>query len=158
MPTIAVVGAGVATREEQAVARDVGRLLAQAGAPVVCGGRGGVMEAVCRGAHEAGGTTVGILPGSDRADANPYVDVVIPTGLGEARNAVVVRAADGVIAVGGGYGTLSEIAFALKLGLPVVGVRTWELSHGGRRDDAMVAVDTAPMAVATVLTAVGGGA
>ena len=81
---------------------------------IVCGGLGGVMEAACRGAKEAGGTTVGILPGADRAAANPFVDVAIPTGLGEARNALVVRAADAVIAIGGGYGTLSEIALALK--------------------------------------------
>ena len=99
---------------------------------VVCGGLSGVMEAACRGAHEAGGTTVGILPGADRSAANPWVDVAVPTGLGEARNALVVRAADAVLAVGGEYGTLSEIAFALKAGKPVVGVGTWEL---GREPD-----------------------
>jgi uncharacterized protein (TIGR00725 family) len=92
---------------------------------VVCGGLGGAMEAACRGASEAGGTTVGILPGSDRAAANRYVDVAIPTGLGEARNVLVVRAADALVAVGGGYGTLSEIALALKAGKRVVGLGSW---------------------------------
>ncbi len=94
------------------------------------------MEAACRGAKSEGGGTVGILPGTDRSDANPWVDVAIPTGLGEARNALVVRAADVLIAVGGEYGTLSEIALALKTGKPVVGLDTWELSRSGipRRD------------------------
>ena len=105
----------------------MGRLLAEGGAAVVCGGLGGVMEAACRGAKSAGGATIGILPGADRAAANPFVDVAVPTGLGEARNALVVRAADGVIAVGGGYGTLSEIAFALKAGKRVVGIGSWDV-------------------------------
>jgi uncharacterized protein (TIGR00725 family) len=109
------------------VARSVGGRLAARGAVLVCGGLGGVMEAACRGAKEAGGTTIGILPGGDRAEANPYVDIAIPTGLGEARNALVVRAADALIAVGGGYGTLSEIAFALKAGKRVVGIGTWDI-------------------------------
>lgn len=85
------------------------------------------MEAACRGAREGGGTTVGILPGTDRGAANEFVDVAVPTGLGEARNALVVRAADALIAVGGGYGTLSEIALALKAGKPVIGLGTWEI-------------------------------
>jgi uncharacterized protein (TIGR00725 family) len=111
---------------------------------VVCGGLGGVMEAACRGAKQAGGHTVGILPGSDRAAANPFVDTAVPTGLGEARNALVVRAADALIAVGGGYGTLSEIAFALKAGKRVVGLDSWDI-------DGVVAVDDAEAAVAAVL-------
>ena len=94
---------------------------------LVGGGLGGVMEAACRGASEAGGVTVGILPGDDRSAANRFVEVSIPTGLGEARNALVVRSADALVAVGGGYGTLSEIAFALKAGKPVVGLRSWEI-------------------------------
>ena len=93
----------------------------------MCGGLGGVMEAACRGARQAGGTTVGLLPGLDRRDANPYVDVAIPTGLGEARNALVVRTADVLVAVGGGYGTLSEIGLALRTGKHVVGLATWEI-------------------------------
>jgi uncharacterized protein (TIGR00725 family) len=101
--------------------------VAERGAVLVCGGLGGAMEAACRGARAAGGTTVGILPGSERADANPYVDIALPTGLGEGRNALVVRTADALIAVGGGYGTLSEIALALRHGKPVIGVDTWDI-------------------------------
>jgi uncharacterized protein (TIGR00725 family) len=121
----------------------VGRLLAEQGATVVCGGLGGTMEAACRGARSAGGTTIGILPGLDRSDANPFVSVAIPTGLGEARNALVVRAADAVIALGGGYGTLSEIALALKAGKRVVGVGTWEIEGVAAVEDAEAAVAAA---------------
>jgi uncharacterized protein (TIGR00725 family) len=110
-----------------AAAESVGRELAARGAVIVCGGLGGAMEAACRGAKGAGGTTLGLLPGLDRRDANPYVDVAVPTGLGEARNALVVRAADALIAVGGGYGTLSEIGLALRTGKRVVGLGTWEI-------------------------------
>ena len=101
--------------------------MARAGAVLVCGGMGGAMAAACRGAKAEGGTTLGILPGDDRAAANPWVDVAVATGLGEARNALVVRAADAVIAVEGGYGTLSEIALALRAGVPVAGLGTWEI-------------------------------
>jgi uncharacterized protein (TIGR00725 family) len=96
------------------------------------------MEAACRGAKAGGGQTVGILPGASRYEANPYVDIPIATGLGEARNLIIVRSADAVIAVGGEYGTLSELAFALKLGVPVVGLGTWELSKGGLSVDAIL--------------------
>ena len=122
-----MVGPGTATDAEVAAAEEVGRRLAATGAILVCGGLGGVMEAACRGAKAGGGTTVGILPGASRADANPHVDVALATGLGEARNALVVRAVDALVAVGGEYGTLSEIALALKAGKPVVGVGTWEI-------------------------------
>ena len=122
-----MVGAGDAGPEERESAAEVGRLLGERGAVLVCGGLGGVMEAACRGAKEGGGTTVGILPGLDRSEANPYVDVAVPTGLGEARNALVVRAADALIAVAGGYGTLSEVALALKTGKPVVGLGSFDL-------------------------------
>ena len=135
---VAVVGPGTASGEQAAAAEAVGAGLARAGAVLVCGGRGGAMEAACRGAREAEGTTVGILPGIDRREANPYVDVAIPTGLGELRNGLVVRAADAVIAVAGEYGTLSEIGFALKTGKPVVGLETWELTRGGERDPGIV--------------------
>ena len=128
---VAVVGPGEATAEEIAVAEEVGRGLAAAGAVLVCGGLTGVMEGACRGAKESGGTTVGILPGSDRATANEFVDVAIATGLGEARNALVVRAADVLIAVGGSWGTLSEIALALRTGKRVIGISTWELPEQG---------------------------
>jgi uncharacterized protein (TIGR00725 family) len=124
---VAVCGPGAATDEETGRARLVGRGLAERQAVLVCGGLGGVMEAACRGAREAGGTTVGLLPGADRAAANPYVAIAIPTGLGELRNGLIVRAADAVIAVGGAFGTLSEVALALKTGTPVVGLGTWEL-------------------------------
>ena len=102
------------------------------------------MEAACRGAKDAGGTTIGILPGVDRRAANPFVDFAIPTGLGEARNALVVRAADGLIAVGGAYGTLSEIAFALKAGKPVAGLGSWEV-------EGLTVVDSPEAAVESVL-------
>ena len=124
---LAVVGSAICDVETAVLAEQVGREIASRGAVLICGGRGGVMEGACRGARSAGGTTVGILPGTDRAEANPYVDIPIVTGLGEARNALVVRSADAVIAVHGGHGTLSEIALALKMGRPVVGLDTWKL-------------------------------
>ena len=125
-PWIAVCGPGTAEQRDVAEAERAGAAIARGGAVLVCGGLGGVMEAACRGAKDAGGTTLGILPGVDRAAANNWVDVAIPTGLGEARNALVVRSADALIAVGGAYGTLSEIALGLKAGKPVVGLATWE--------------------------------
>jgi uncharacterized protein (TIGR00725 family) len=127
-PYVAVVGAGGdAAAELLAIAEAVGAQLATRGVVVVTGGLGGVMAAACRGAREAGGTTLGILPGADRSAANPFVDVAVATGMGELRNGLVVRCADAVIAVGGAYGTLSEIALALKAGKPVVGLATWEI-------------------------------
>lgn len=137
---VAVVGPGEATAAQDAAAEDVGFHLAEAGAIVVCGGLGGVMAAACRGARSAGGLTVGLLPGTDRTAANEWVEVVIPTGLGELRNGLVVRAADVVIAVGGAYGTLSEIALALKTGVPVVGLSTWPIDGIERADSASAAV------------------
>jgi uncharacterized protein (TIGR00725 family) len=124
---VSVVGPGAASAAEVEAAEAIGSGLARAGAVLVCGGLGGVMAAACRGAAQAGGMTIGILPGHDRSAANEWVQVAIPTGLGELRNGLVVRAADAVIAVGGAYGTLSEVALALKTGVPVVGVNTWEL-------------------------------
>ena len=130
---MAVCGSGGASPAELDAAEAVGRELGSCGAVLVCGGRGGVMEAACRGARAAGGTTLGILPGYDRADANEFVDVAVATGLGEARNALVVRAADAVVAIGGEWGTLSEIALALRAGKPVVGLGTWDLPERGGR-------------------------
>jgi hypothetical protein len=124
---VAVVGPGEASPAEIDRAEAIGRGLAQAGAHLVCGGLGGVMEAACRGAAEEGGLTIGILPGEDREAANEWVRVAIPTGLGELRNGLIVRAVDAVIAVGGGYGTLAEIALALKQDKPVIGVGTWQI-------------------------------
>ena len=137
-PHVAVVGGSMAGADVCQVAETVGRELARHGAVVVCGGLGGVMEAACRGAKAAGGTTVGILPGDDRAEANPFVDIAVPTGMGEARNALLVRAVDAVVAVAGEFGTLSEIALALRLGKPVVGLGTWELGRDGQRVDVIV--------------------
>jgi uncharacterized protein (TIGR00725 family) len=124
---IAVVGGSQASDRAIALAEALGAALASAGAVVVCGGLAGVMAAACRGAKSAGGLTVGILPGPDREAANQWVDVVIPTGLGEMRNCLVVSSASVVIAVEGEYGTLSEIAMALRLGIPVIGLETWSL-------------------------------
>jgi hypothetical protein len=137
---VAVVGASEASEAEMAKAETVGRLLAAAGAIVVCGGRGGVMAAACRGAAEAGGTAVGILPGLDRAAANEWVTVALPTGLGELRNGLIVRAADVVVAIGGSYGTLSEIALALRAGVPVIGLGTWAIDGVQELSDPAEAV------------------
>ena len=123
-----MIGAHDAGAEQAATAETVGAELARRGAVVVTGGRDGVMEAACRGAKGAGGTTVGILPGSDRAQANAWVDVALATGLGEARNVLVVRAADAIVAVGGGYGTLSEVALGLQAGKTVVGLGSWDIA------------------------------
>jgi uncharacterized protein (TIGR00725 family) len=138
-PYVAVVGPGDADAEAERDAEAVGDELARAGAVVVCGGLAGVMAAACRGARDAGGLTVGLLPGSDRAAANPWVVVAVATGMGELRNGLVVRAADAVVAVRGGFGTLSEIALALKLGRPVVGVRTWDIADVASIDDPRAA-------------------
>ena len=127
IPLIAVVGGASCSPEEALLAEQVGRLLAQRGYGVVCGGRGGVMAAVCRGANQMGGVTVGILPGEDAHQANDWVQIALPTGLGEARNALVARAGQGMIAVGGSYGTLSEIALALKMRKPVAGLQSWAI-------------------------------
>ena len=127
MGYVAVVGPGDASPAELESAELIGRGIAQAGDVLVCGGLGGVMAAACRGAVSAGGMTVGILPGSDRSAGNEWLTVAIPTGLGELRNGLVIRAADAVIAVGGAYGTLSEVALALKTGVPVIGLQTWEI-------------------------------
>ena len=121
-PIVAVVGGGTCTAEEARDAEAVGRLLASAGAIVLCGGLGGVMEAAARGARGDGGITVGILPGSEAGEANPFIEVPLATGMGEMRNALIVRAAGAVIAIGGGWGTLSEIALAQRVGTPVVGL------------------------------------
>jgi len=153
-PYIAVLGPDAADETELAQARAVGEGLARVGAVLVCGGLGGVMEAACRGAREGGGLTVGLLPGADRSAANQSLTVALPTGMGELRNGLVVRAADAVIAVGGAYGTLSEIALALKIGRPVVGLGTWELARGGVGDEGVIRASTPGRAVARALGAV----
>jgi uncharacterized protein (TIGR00725 family) len=148
---IAVVGGSTATTQICASAEAVGAELARQGVVLVCGGLGGVMEAACRGAKAEGGVTLGILPGTERAAANPWVDVAVPTGMGEARNALVVRAADALVAVGGQFGTLSEIALALRLDKPVVGLGTWELALDGEPVEAIVRLtDPSEAALAAV--------
>ena len=126
--TIGVIGGSTCSEQIARLAEEVGREIANANAVLVCGGRGGVMEAACRGAKSAGGMTIGILPGDDREQANAFVDVAIVTGMGVARNALVVKSSQAVIAIDGKYGTLSEIAFCLQLGIPVVGLQTWEVA------------------------------
>ena len=128
-PYVAVVGSGEASGELYEKAREVGRLIANRGGTVVCGGRSGVMEAAARGATEAGGTAIGILPDEDREKANDYVSYSVATGTGHARNLAVVCSGDVVIAVGGEYGTLSEIGLALKVGRPVVALESWDLGE-----------------------------
>ncbi|MBC8429685.1 MAG: TIGR00725 family protein [Dehalococcoidia bacterium] len=135
---IAVIGGGQPSPEEAKIAEEVGRELARRGAILVCGGLGGVMEAACKGASSKGGTTIGILPGDDSQAANRYVQIPIVTGLGEARNVIVVKSAQAVIAIGGSYGTLSEISCALKSGIPVVGLNTWSLSRNNQQDKSII--------------------
>ncbi len=144
---IGVIGDSSCSLQETKLAESIGELLAQRGATIVCGGLGGVMEAVCRGAKSKGGLTVGILPGGDSRMANPWVDIPVVTGIGEARNVAVVKSAQAVIVIGGGYGTLSEIAYALKSGIPVIGLNTWSLSRNGREDDSIIKVNSVTEAV-----------
>jgi uncharacterized protein (TIGR00725 family) len=151
---VAVVGSGVAAPATDAPAQAVGRELARRGAVLVCGGLEGVMEAACRGAVAEGGSTIGLLPGDDRAAANPHVTIAIATGLGELRNGLIARAADAVIAIGGEFGTLSEIGFALKLGRPVIGLATWELARHGAPDEAIVRAHD-PVAAVTIALELG---
>ena len=127
---IGVLGASSCGPEIEQAAYEVGKEIARQGAILFCGGLGGVMEAAARGAKDAGGLTVGILPGSSASEANPYIDLRIVTDMGHARNVVLVRSADAVIAVSGGYGTLSEIAIARKIGVPCIGLHTWDLDPG----------------------------
>jgi uncharacterized protein (TIGR00725 family) len=138
---VAVVGPGAASATEAHTAEAVGRGLAQAGAVVLTGGLGGVMEAACRGATSAGGVTVGLLPGAERSAANEWVTITIPTGLGELRNGLLVRAAEVVIAIGGAYGTLSEVALSLKTGVPVVGIDTWAIDGIREAKDSAQALE-----------------
>ncbi len=150
-PMIGIIGGSAPTREEMATAEVVGRMLAAGGATLVCGGRGGVMEAACRGAKSADGLTIGILPGTDRSEANPYVDIPIVTGIRCARNVIITRTAQAVIAIGGSYGTLSEIAFALSFGTPVVGLGTWKVEREGHSPAPIVYATTPKEAVEQAL-------
>ncbi len=124
---IAVSGAGKCAKKLRDMAYDVGAAIAAEGAVLVCGGLGGVMEAAAKGAREAGGRTIGIIPGTDKSAANPFCDVVIPTGCGEARNVILVNTADAVIALHGKFGTISEMAFTLKQKKPLVTMVKWDV-------------------------------
>lgn len=157
-PVVSVIGAGRATPDEERAAETIGARLATAGVVVVTGGLGGVMAAASRGAADAGGLTVGLLPGTARSPANPWVQVALPTGLGEGRNVLVVRAADAVVAVGGEHGTLSELGLALKLGIPVVGLDTWVVSRRGEVDPAIVVAGSAEEAADLAIAAAAPGA
>jgi hypothetical protein len=137
---IAVIGAGEPSKEAAELAEEVGRELGRRGLTIVCGGLGGVMEAACRGAKATGGTTIGVLPGSDPKAANPWVDYPICTGLSHARNVIIVKTGRAAIAVGGAYGTLSEIGHALAEDVPVIGLRTWGLVPGDGRPDSSIHV------------------
>jgi uncharacterized protein (TIGR00725 family) len=152
---VAIVGPSAGTPVELALGEEVGRLIGEAGAVLVCGGMGGVMEAAASGCARAGGRSVGVLPGDSRLDANPYLTVAVATGMGEGRNVVVVRTADVVIAVHGEFGTLSEIALALKTGKPVVGLGTWELGKAGLPVDAIVQAEDPRDAVEKALALIG---
>ena len=135
---IAVIGGGQPSAREARLAEEVGRELARQDAILVCGGLGGVMEAACKGAQSEGGMTIGILPGESRRAANPSVQIPIVTGMGYARNLAVVKSAQAVIAIGGSYGTLSEIGHALQSGIPVIGLNTWSLSQNGKQDNSII--------------------
>ena len=149
--TIAVIGGSECCTEEAALAEQVGREIAGRGATLVCGGLGGIMAAACRGANAEGGMTIGILPGSEPTAANKDVKLSVATGLGHARNFMVVQAAQAVIAIGGEYGTLSEIAIALKLHIPVIGLNTWSLVKKGKMDNSIILADDAADAVAEAI-------
>ena len=150
---ISVIGENDPPAEVAALAEAVGAEIAAAGAVLVCGGLGGVMAAACRGAYSRGGITIGLLPGARREDANPHVTYAIPTGLGHARNILVARAAQAIIAVGGKFGTLSEIAFAKIEGIPIIGLQTWELKREGMREDPIQRASNPKEAVSMALEA-----
>jgi len=149
---IAVIGGGECSKEEAKLAEAVGRELARQGVILVCGGLGGVMEAACKGASSHGGVTIGILPGDSHQAANPYVQIPIVTGIGHARNMAVVKSAQAVIAIGGSYGTLSEISHALQSGIPVIGLNTWSLSKNGQQDNSIILAQNPTEAVNKALS------
>jgi hypothetical protein len=151
---IGVLGPGTAAPDTLALADEVGAEIARRGAVLVCGGLGGVMEAAARGAKDAGGVTVGILPGIDAGEANDFIDVPVVTGMGEARNVLVVRSSNAVIAIAGSYGTLSEVALALKIGVPVVGLGTWELRSPDGNEPPVIRASSPQEAVAKAMGAV----
>jgi len=144
---IAVIGGSRSSTRESKLAEEVGRELAKRNAVLICGGLGGIMEAACRGASSEGGLTIGVLPGESSREANRYVQIPIVTGIGYARNVVVVKSAQAVIAIGGSYGTLTEIGHALQNGIPVIGLGTWSLSKSGKADKSVIPAKDAANAV-----------
>ena len=150
---IGVLGPGAASAEVLTLAEEVGAEIGRRGAILVCGGLGGVMEAAARGARQAGGLTVGIVPGADAQEANEFIDVPVVTGMGEARNTLVVRSSNVVIAVAGSYGTLSEIALALKMSVPVVGLGTWKLRSPDGSEPPIIQAGSSREAVAQAIKA-----
>lgn len=144
---ITVIGGAECSAEEVQFAEEVGREIARQGAILVCGGLSGVMEAACKGASSEGGLTIGILPGGSRHAANPYVQIPIVTSLGEARNVIVVKSGQAVIAIDGSYGTLSEIGYALRNDIPVIGLNTWSLSKDGQSDNSIIPAESPADAV-----------
>ena len=150
---IGVIGAGEPTPDVYSLAESVGEELGKRGVTLVCGGLGGVMEAACSGAKKNGSTTIGILPGNDSAAANPWVDIPICTGMGHSRNVIIVKTARTIIAVGGAYGTLSEIGHALSEQVPVVGLRTWEIAREGQLDLSIITAKSPSDAVERAIRA-----
>ncbi|VGO11930.1 hypothetical protein PDESU_00478 [Pontiella desulfatans] len=148
---LGVLGPHTTTEEQYRLGVEVGQEIAKAGAILFCGGLDGMMRAAAEGAKSAGGQTVGILPGTDKTTANEFIDIGIPTDLGAYRNALLVRSCDAVIAVHGAYGTLSEIAFALRLKVPVVGLHTWTVSREGHPDPGIHVAESAKQAVQLAL-------
>ncbi|MFC1934978.1 TIGR00725 family protein [Chloroflexota bacterium] len=148
---IAVIGGGECSDKETALAREVGREIAKRGAILICGGLGGVMEAVCQGASEEGGITIGILPGDNWQISNPHVQIPIATGIGYARNVAVAKSAQAVIAISGNYGTLSEIGHARQSGIPVIGLNTWSLLKNGQSDNSVIPAQDAVDAVSKAM-------
>jgi len=141
MKIIGVIGGSTCSEEIYNIAYEVGRYIAKKGNILICGGLGGVMEAACKGAKRENGLTIGILPTNDKNSKNPYVDIPIVTGMGEARNIIIVKSSDGIIAIDGGYGTLSELAFCGVLNVPVVLIKSWDIGIGLKEDNPEKAVD-----------------
>ena len=148
---ISIIGGAECSEVERKIAEHVGYLLAKEGVILLCGGRGGVMEAACRGSWNAGGTTIGLLPGKDFSEGNPYLDIVLPTGMGNLRNALVAQAGECIIAIGGGYGTLSEIGIALKSGRKVIGIGTWNAVDNSGKEIKILQASSAEEAVKLAL-------
>lgn len=148
---IGIVGSSFATPQERKIAQEVGEEIAKNNCILICGGLGGVMEASCLGAKSKNGLTIGILPGTSKTECNNYIDIPIVTGLSEARNIIIVRTSDAIIAIGGEAGTLSEIAFAIKLQVPIIGINTWKLFKGEKEENLIIKAKDAKEAIKIAL-------